>query len=1036
MARQEKAIRLLVNGSLDTKTNPKLVAPGSLLELQNMYQLRTGEMRPRNGFTKRIDGATLNITGGSNLFPTLSGGLGTIATGWRSNAAPWPVALKLGNITDSASRAGWATASAGSTISSAYPWVTSRVTGVRSAQDFFGTTTPADMVDPDLAATNKSIRGVVFTDDTGDYPLSDAAELGTERPQMNALNLSSSFVTMVAGASAKTASTGTGSHICVFGQTATNTLLAARFDASGVFIANTTIATDMDSSGFFDVKPIPGAATIAVAYRVTAAGGVKCGIFDPSAGTFTSVVTTAGADANQCMGWLNDALSTGNMYLATAGTTAGIVVRTMSATTMVVSATNTIDATATASVRNVTGHINTGATNYIVLWDIAGSSAIYDRIRVGFWTGSASVRDHYGNHSLYSRSFALDDGRYYVLGCLSSTVQPLYTLVSLDGIGAGVAASARGSHACVSLSGEGGVRRRPCTLATAITYSSTVIVPAMRRRKISTPDGGSAQQRASVSLLTFSTMRKVTHARELGGTVFLPGGVVNLDDGPNVDAATWPIYPETPTGAAAGGGSMTSSGAYLYRVVFKTYDAANRAIRSASSIPYAITLGGGDTQVTLTCFNLKAIRGDYHPSASVPGGVLFSEIYRRGPSATGATLYNKVGEFAMNVTGGGDTFNFVDTMSDANAALGEVAYFNGNVLENLNPPSTKLLEVNGNRVGLVSAEDPTEFWFSKEYKAGAGIGFNPLLKVSITGDGAGDLTALAAMDGRWVLFKRTAIYVLSGDGPNDLGQGSFNAPQAVSRTLGTINPSSVIETPDGIMFQCADGDFWLLDRNLSLQPIGAPVQEYTRNLPQRVGGAALVTAGPLVRFVLSGESAPMLEWDYYHKRWSTHILPGVDLRNAVDCANSSVFGWCYLLENGDLLAESPGAVADTYNGTLPIIPVVSFPHLQLAGLAGYQRLHAIEFTLAALGNHTLSVDAEYDLEGSLSGPAKTIALVSSGQTSQVEYNPPDGRAKCTSVRPVLTVTGSPTSGTFVLTGATAYITVKRGTVVHAADRMT
>jgi hypothetical protein len=548
---------------------------------------------------------------------------------------------------------------------------------------------------------------------------------------------------------------------------------------------------------------------------------------------------------------------------------------------------------------------------------------------------------------------------------------------------------------------------------------------------VSTPTGDTSTGFKVISYLSFTAQAQFK-ARELGGTVFIPGGVMHIDDGFAIQPATFPFYPEVPTTItpSAAGGSMTASGTYSYRVVAKGIDASGRYIRSAASVPASVTLGAGDNRVTLAYNTPALMRGAAHFTVGTGFGVIFYEYYRRGPAATGATLYNKVGE---SIGGPSSVVTFIDTMSDANAAAGEAAYFNGNVLENFNPPSHSLLEVNGNRVGIVSAEDPTEFWFSKEYKAGAGIGFNPLLKVTITGDGAGGVTALAAMDGNWILFKKTAIYVLSGDGPNDLGQGSFNQPRAVSRTIGTVNPSSVIETPDGIMFQSTMGNMWLLDRGLQLSEVGGPIQAFT-SLNTYITGAALSPNGPLVKFatISHDPTSQVLVWDYYHKRWYADYYVTGD-KKIVSCANSPIHGFCMLLEDGTLIQESISLARDTFNGTATIIPRISFPHIQLAGLAGYQRLWSIDFTLEALASCTLSVDAEYDFSGNVTGTPKTIAVVTG--TAQVQYTPPDGKAKSTSVRPVLTITGSPTD-TFKLTGATMTIGSKRGSTVTSSGRMT
>src|ERR1051325_7245086 len=115
---------------------------------------------------------------------------------------------------------------------------------------------------------------------------------------------------------------------------------------------------------------------------------------------------------------------------------------------------------------------------------------------------------------------------------------------------------------------------------------------------------------------------------------------------------------------------MTAAGAYSYRTVFRSVDANGRAQRSAASVPFAITLGGADGTVNLTLFNLNCPRGDSRTSLAAEGyGAVWQEVYRRGPAASGDTLYNKVGEVLMGT--GTATVAFADTMSDTNAALGE-----------------------------------------------------------------------------------------------------------------------------------------------------------------------------------------------------------------------------------------------------------------------------------------------------------------------------------------------------------------------------
>jgi hypothetical protein len=406
-----------------------------------------------------------------------------------------------------------------------------------------------------------------------------------------------------------------------------------------------------------------------------------------------------------------------------------------------------------------------------------------------------------------------------------------------------------------------------------------------------------------------------------------------------------------------------------------------------------------------------------------------AEVYRAGPAGSGATNYNKVGDVYVDSTIAGNTIAFLDTMSDATAAVGELGYFTGNTLENFPSPSCNLLEINNNRVGIVNAEAPTEFWPSKEYKAGTGIGFNSLLKVSVTGDNYGAITALAAMDGRWILFKSQAIYVISGDGPNDLGQGSFNPPQAVSLSIGTVLPGSVVSTPDGIMFQSANG-IYLLTRGLAVQYIGAPVEKYT--LAENVVDASLVTGVTQVRFVTA--SGRCLVWDYHHQRWYTFQLR-VDSNGVastvVACANSSQLGWCYALADGNVMQETPGVFSDVNGTTTAIVPSIGFPQVNAGGIAGFQRVYGILLEGEFVGNHILQVSANLDL-GTVTEPTRSLAITTGPYLYEVLF----ANQKCTTIQVNLTCSLAAGSGAFRLSGASLMVGLKRGTGIPWTKRLT
>jgi hypothetical protein len=1000
-----KQIPIIVGGGLDTKTNPKLLKPGSALQIDNMFQQRPGEWRARNGMTTQV-ASNKTITSAPFPYATPSGGgVSAVARGLGSFAPAVPV--RFG--TRGTGSLGWESAN-GTNANTQFPYPT----GVASTVGLYGDGA-SDVFDGDLASAGGFIGTIALA---GGAKFFEAA---TGR-----LDDYSAFLPSFVTPPRMTATT---SYLVAVGLTGAGPysiqLIVYGVDGSIATYTPASLASVVATAQpWFDVIANPGTNTITVAYRASV-GGVSAAVVDLSTGAVTVGPTRyAAADATMALAFVNATAALGSsiLALATAGGTNGVAYFTITIATLVAGGTVTVDATATANVRQLAGHFDDPST-VTILWEVPGSSRIYDTVKRGrFASGAWTTIALAPSYSLYSRTAKNSaDGKWYFIGAYDSpTAQSCYALLTCDDY-AGVSNN-RAAPACFVMPGEGGGRRAAQSSVTNLIASGSTFLCTLPRKRRVTVAGVAATQGRVLQLVTFSdALPTASRARELGGVTYLPGGLVYVDDGQSCRPAVFPRYPEVPALVSfTGGGGMTSGKTYGYRLVLKRKDSAGRIIRSAGSVPVTITLGASDNLVQLTIPNPYLYWCDFLAYIEI-------EIYRVGPIESGATLYNLVGTTVFNQNT--DTLTIVnDFMSDATAALGEVAYFTGNVEENIAPPSCSLLEVNGGRLWIVNAEDPSELRYSKQSKAGAIPGFTPDFALRIDGDGRGGITALGSMDGRLVVFKDGAIWVVSGDGPNDLGQGSFSPPQIISRETGVPAglARSVVSTPDGLMFQSPRG-IYLLGRGLGLEYIGAPVELYT--LAANVVDASTVRGTTQVRFLMA--SGRCLVWDYQAKAWSTFILP-VGASSAVGCVDANA-GWYYVTADGKLRLEVAGAASD--DGAA-IVPVISLPHLSFAGLSGYQRLYSLDLLFDVLGNHTFSVDAEFNYSGALTGSPKTKAVTTATPTAQVQYPPPDGLAKCTAMRPVITVSGSPVSGTFRLTSVTAQVGIKSGTNIPDTNRLT
>jgi hypothetical protein len=146
-----------------------------------------------------------------------------------------------------------------------------------------------------------------------------------------------------------------------------------------------------------------------------------------------------------------------------------------------------------------------------------------------------------------------------------------------------------------------------------------------------------------------------------------------------------------------------------------------------------------------------------------------------------------------------------------------------------------------------------------------GIGFNDTFSV-LTSQVGGDIIALEGMDDKLIIFKRNAIFYLSGDGPNNLGeQDTFIEPQLISSDVGCTVKNSVVLGPHGIFFKSNKG-IYLLSRSMQLDYIGAAVEDFNE---LSITSADVVAKDNEVRFLTS--DGDCLVYNYFRQFWSTYI---------------------------------------------------------------------------------------------------------------------------------------------------------------------
>lgn len=354
---------------------------------------------------------------------------------------------------------------------------------------------------------------------------------------------------------------------------------------------------------------------------------------------------------------------------------------------------------------------------------------------------------------------------------------------------------------------------------------------------------------------------------QAGENLLIPGGVVSIYDGAQVVEAGFHVFPEGIEDPAQDDmdGAMDGDGRYAFTWIYEWYDAKGQVHRSAPAIPVLVNVPAGTA--TNSCeFEVPTLRLTSKENVRI---VCYSTklnglVWYRTPHEDGSATDGVDNDPTV------DTVTFKRTVSDEDIEANEIIYSqgvnaaDGGSLPHVCPPAARHAFVGKGRAILSGLENPYRWLYSKRITEGNGVAFSDfLLGEEIDRDG-GELTAGAILDDKIVLFKRDAIYIVAGDGPDNAGLGGeFAKPFKVNTDVGCVEPRSIVETPDGLMFQSAKG-IYTLTRGLAVEYSGAWVEAFNG---QTITAATLVDDANEVRFLT--DDGHTLVYDYFFKQWAT-----------------------------------------------------------------------------------------------------------------------------------------------------------------------
>jgi hypothetical protein len=487
-------------------------------------------------------------------------------------------------------------------------------------------------------------------------------------------------------------------------------------------------------------------------------------------------------------------------------------------------------------------------------------------------------------------------------------------------------------------------------LPSAHVVSSVASICLPMKERLIAESAQFTETRLRLVQMDFDNERSHQHVT-FGRGLYMAGACPLHYDGRIWSELGFHVGPELIATVTAGGGSMTSSTVYEYRAWYEWTDAQGEVHPGPVSVGTLVTMGGADTQVTLTLPTLRITRKSgvrIMVARSVAGSQGNASQLWRVTSMDPTTAGTANGYVPNNTAV--DTVSFLDRMSDTTLQTFDELYTDGGILSNDPAPLGAAIARGKDRLFASDPSDGSIVRYSQPFSEGYGVRWPPDLFLRIDPPN-GDVTALAARDSRQIVWTERGIFTFSGDGPAedgttaDLGSG-FSFVQTVPADVGCSEPTSIVLIPAGYMFKSAKG-IYLLANDFTVIYVGAAVEAYNA---QTVRHANALPDRTQVAFLT--DSGRTLLYDHLFGQWSTFTNhEGVD-------ASVVSNRYHYIRNDGRIYRETPGVYSDV-GLRIRLRLETAWIHLQ-EHLQGFEKFHNVHILGTWVSAHQLGVQYQTD----------------------------------------------------------------------------
>ena len=431
--------------------------------------------------------------------------------------------------------------------------------------------------------------------------------------------------------------------------------------------------------------------------------------------------------------------------------------------------------------------------------------------------------------------------------------------------------------------------------------------------------------------------------------------------------------------SSSGAVGTSADGAYgklFYKVVYEWVDAQGNLHQSEPSDSVEVTYDSTHEKVNVTITGLDY--GGFHPQPWI------QQPYKDGVSAaiyrtqTGGSLYNQI--MSVSLDKGSDVITVEDNITDAVAATGKFLYTDSGELANRPPPtSARYVIAHRDRVFVIGKDDVV--YYSKLVSDGFGAAFNEALYIKTPNNISDPPTALGSMDGNLFIFTQRSIYMVAGEGPDNLGSGGFYDIKKIPSLIGATKGSPIQLTDNGLFFVSDNGTgkrIYLLGRNLAITHEGAAIENILNppgGTPLTVRDVVVMPEQETVLFLLNqidgtAAGAKIISFNFGVSQWGVdNLLDTYDAGAGGSFALSSVkdVKRLYISLLHHVSNKNPRVYTENtnYKDNSVYVPMkIKTAWVNLAGIQSYQRVYAFHVLGESIDKHTLTVNVYYDYDAS------------------------------------------------------------------------